>query len=125
MNWQWWNNFAPVFRDIGAGIGAILGGAGAITVISDWSERKNVKNYRNKWKRLLSPARLKNKEIELIKSGDEVYAVDNSIDPKPIRWIRNPSTLHDLGFTAKDAREIEEKELDKYNKHDQINFYAD
>lgn len=125
MHWSWWHDFSSVFRDIAIGLGALAGGIGAIPVINDWRERVNKNRYRSKWQRLISPARYKNKEIDLLKSGDEVYAVDNNAKPQPMWWIRNPSTLHDLGFKGHQAREVNKDELSKYDEGPQINFYVD
>jgi hypothetical protein len=126
-DWGWWKDFSSVINKLGVGIGAILGGIGALTVIDDWVKIRRKRQYRLMWQRILSPSRLKNKEIQLIKEGDEIYGIDLTI--KRMWWIRNPSTLHDLDFQGKDAQNINASELSEYKKKNeqgqQINFYSD
>jgi len=123
MHWTWWLNFSSVFRDIAVGLGAIAGGVAAIPVIDDWLKQKNKRNYRAKWEKRLSRARFDKGEFTLLKldSGDEIYAVDESDQSK--WWIRNLATLHDLGYTGRDATDTPKKKLDKYKSGKAINFY--
>jgi hypothetical protein len=130
MNWSWWLNFSAVFRDIAVGIGVLLGGFGGLRILIDWLKQSTETRRINRWKKLISPSRVNNKEVELVQvSGqNEIYALDKAKDilTDTMWWIRNPSTLHDLGF-QRATKHISIDRLEKYKRErytgTQVNFY--
>jgi hypothetical protein len=130
MHWNWWLNFSTVFRDIAVGIGALLGGFGGLRIFIDWLKLRIEKRAISRWKRLISPSRVNNKEVELVQASgqNEIYAVDKATDSltNTMWWVRNPSTLHDLGFQrATKQISVDKLETLKHERYTgtQVNFY--
>ena len=47
-------------------------------------------------------------------SGDRVYLLDDTQDPKTRSWVTNPEVLKGLGFEIEDVKEVDDAELLKY-----------
>lgn len=123
MDWDWWNNFAPLFRDIGVGIGAIAGGIGAIPVINDWRKRKQKQHYRDKYIKRFS-SHLKDKNDVLIwklENSNKIYAIYKPDDTR--QHIKSWSTYKELGYESGDwDKEVSKKVLNQYKEVEPIDF---
>ena len=48
-------------------------------------------------------------------SGDRVYLLDDTQNPKTRAWVTNEDILNKLGFTQADVIEVDDVEMMKYN----------
>ena|SRR3989344_2763473 len=124
MSWDWLKDFATVVRDLGVGIGTLLGGWGALPLFKKWNRKEREKEqYKEKCiKRFAS--HLRNKDEALIwklKNSDKILAIY-----KPnMTWqhIKTWSTYKALGYESGDwDKEVGGNELDNFKEDEPIDF---
>ena len=110
-DWVWWQKFAPVFNDIGLGLGAILAGIGAIGIIDDYRSKKNNEKSNQKWINKFPVERL-NKDFDIIQSDNAkgiLYIHDKKLNKK--HWIADPISLRAMGLDFSNTKTISYEEF--------------
>src|SRR5262245_48431279 len=123
---------AETFQAVCVGIAALLGGIGALKILSEWSEKRKAKRQRRKWRkrfpkdklnedfRLLRLSYTKDTKGSVIGSSDHVYLCDNRSKRK--YWIVNDFTLKELSFNQEEVRGVNQAELNKFADDEAIDL---
>lgn len=122
---------ADIFQSIGIGLGSILGGLGALKVLSDWQVKRKNEKLKRKLLRRYPKERL-NKDFRLlahsfsedsenvIGRSSHVYLCDERT--KTRHWIANIITLKLLGFNGDEVTGVSKKILESYAMAEQIDL---
>lgn len=126
------------FQAVCIGIASILGGLGALKVLSEWRDGRKFKRQKKRWRRLYPPNELsknfrllrhsysldaKGEEIRRIGTSANIYVCDDRSGTR--HWVANIETLHALGFNGDEVESAGKEELEKYQKAEQIDFNWD
>ena len=122
---------ADIFQSIGIGLGSILGGLGALKVLSDWQVKRKNEKLKRKLLRRYPKERL-NKDFRLlahsfsedsenvIGRSSHVYLCDERT--KTRHWIANIITLKLFGFNCDEVTGVSKKILESYAMAEQIDL---
>lgn len=123
---------SEIIQSFGVGIGALLGGVGALKVFTDWRTKRKAIKAKLRWKRLYPPDKLgvdfkllrhsysQDKGSNVIGSADEVYICDDRSNSK--HWAANLKTLKSLGFNSGQVKGVAKTELEKYRSDEVIDL---
>ena len=121
-----WKVIAEIFQSFAIGVGAILGGIGALKVLGDWAGAQSRKRRIKKWRRRF-PKSSMNEAFKLIYptyenvvGGGEIYIKDLRTNTK--HWVADPETLETLGFNFSEAKGIPHKDFDEIKDGDEISL---
>ncbi len=125
---------AETFSAICIGIGALLGGLGALKVLSGWSDKREAKRQKHKLKKLFPKEKL-NQDFKLLRhsyakdtngsvigSSNNVYICDSRTKKK--HWVANEYTLTELAFNKEEVEGVKQSELDKFSDGEAVNLSA-
>ncbi len=122
---------ADIFQSLCIGLGAVLGGLGALKVLGEWankrkyekSKRKLIKCYPkedlNSSFKLLAHSYSEDSD-NVVGRSSHVYLCDDRT--KKRHWIANLKTLKLLGFNGDEVNGVSKRVLESYEMGEQIDL---
>lgn len=117
---------SEIFQSFSIGIGALLGGLGALKVSSEWAKNLKRKLDARKWRKRFPKDKfgeqfdLVYKTYENVIGGGVIYVRDKRTKTK--HWVADEETLKMLGFNLDEAKGIAASEFDGLKTGDEINL---